>query len=158
MESKSTLDSSNVTKNWIYPSWCTFAETMDGNAAHFLPVVKCTLICCHTKLASLYFQSSLRQALNWLDRVEKADWLARVMFALCCLYVVFQDGSWWELNLARWRVSEGVSQAAHSWNSRNVADGAASDWKYWLQWWVKAQTNIPLWVYFYTMSCCDLHE
>lgn len=75
----------------------------DGNATHFLPVVKCTLICCATQSEAQSISGLWRQALNWLDGGEKADWLAGEMFTLHCLYVVLQDGSWWGLNVARWK-------------------------------------------------------
>lgn len=75
-----------------------------GNVTHFLPVVKCTLICCSTQSEPRsIFRPLWRQALNWLDVGEKADWLAGGMFTLCCLYVVLQNGSWWELNITHWK-------------------------------------------------------
>lgn len=49
------------------------------------------------------FSGLWTQALNWLDGGEKADWLAGAMFTLRCLYVVFQDGSWWVLSVTRWK-------------------------------------------------------
>lgn len=76
----------------------------DGNLPHSLPVVKCTLICCATQSEpQSIFRSLWRRALNWLDGGEEAAWLAGVMFTLRCLYVVFQIGSWRQLNVTHWR-------------------------------------------------------
>lgn len=115
----------------------------DGNVTHFLPVVKCTLICCATQSEpQSIFRPLWRQALNWLDVGEKADWLARVMFTLCCLYVVFQNGSWWELNITHWKSKYRGILGPSSWSLHNVADGPPSVWKYLFQCLVNAESNI----------------
>lgn len=141
MDSKSMLCWSNVTKLNI-PLLTYICTDKDWKATHFLPVVKCTLhLLCHTKRSSIYFQAS-KEALNWLDGREKADWLAGA--SLCCFYVVFQDGYWWELNVTCWKSKY---RGIFSLSPHILADGPRCDWKY----------LVSMLDAFRLSYCCSLH-
>lgn len=103
----------------------------DGNAAHFLPVVKCTLICCATQSEERSIFRPLKastQLIGW-GRKGWLTGLSNVYFilSLCCLL------RWLMVEAQRQaveRANTGESSVQSSWSPHNMADGPPPDWKH----------------------------